>query len=75
MPSRPVLIGRGLVLQTLNQDNTQMLCSRPRIQKIHHNRTVAWMCAASAYEASGTPQELRRPWRKGNTRSHPEPGS
>jgi hypothetical protein len=79
MPSRPVLIGRGLVPhphtntnmceQTAQKENntlastTQHQTTHPEHQQQNKTNPV-----------TGLP-ELRRPQRQGNTRTHPEPGS
>jgi hypothetical protein len=86
MPSRPVLIGRGLVPHPHTNKNTCVQrsntehVSRPLPNTKQPTYTHNWIHATTLpTNPVHTPQpvgpELRRPQRQGNTRTHPEPGS
>ena len=106
MPSRPVLIGRGLVptpyktnhhghgnhhkpaLQSNARVHMQFPNHKPtrwgrwstrepqlNTRKTNTRKTMSLEHTPDPGLGVGVPPELRRPWRKGNTRSHTEPGS
>ena len=61
MPSRPVLIGRGLVLQTLNKNLQKRLASTDPTHTTRVYLIEQWLGRPTVNTPEGRPQELRRP--------------